>query len=143
MIVISITDIARQDPHRIPERSKFASFIWAGKSVRRDILTLPKEQGGVGFPDPVGYHEAIHLTRVLDWCTSQKKTWVQTEQATSEIPLEGLAWLPNTVIPKVVKQHPMVGATLRSFKKTFKKVKIAMPMSPMTPIVGNPHLSQV
>lgn len=79
-------------------RARFVRLIWAGKSarVRRDILTLPKERGGVGFPDPVGYYEASHLARVIDWCVVQKdKPWIHMEQATTNIPLEGIAWLLN------------------------------------------------
>lgn len=83
------------------------------------ILSLPKERGGIGFPDPVKYHEAAHLARVVDWCVLQKKPWVHMEQTTVALPLEGLAWLSDTDTPQTVKSHPMVGATLRTIKKDF------------------------
>ena len=71
-------------PIRIPMgflrdlRSGFTKFIWAGKSarIRREVLTLPKEKGGVGFPDPMSYHDATHMARVAEWCTHHReKPW--------------------------------------------------------------------
>lgn len=122
-------------------RSRLARFIWAGKPtrVRRDILTLRKERGGVGFPDPVGYYEASHLARVVDWCVLQKdKPLIHMEQATITIPLEGIVWLSDVEIPQAVRRHPTVGATLRSIKKIFKKTEISTYPSPMIPILGTP-----
>ena len=104
-------------------RSRFVKFIWAGKSprVRRAILTLPKERGGVGLPDPVSYYEASHLTRVVEWCTVQEeKPWIQLEQTITAIPLEGIVWLSEAEIPQGVKRHPTVGATIQVIKKIFK-----------------------
>lgn len=90
-------------------RSRFLRFIWARKPqrVRRAILMVPKQRGGIGFPDPVKYHEASLLARVVDWCVLQKKKpWVHMEQAMIEIPLEGLVWLPDADIPWAVRWVP-------------------------------------
>lgn len=91
----------------------------------------------MGFPDPVGYYEASHLARVADWCVLHKeKPWIHMEQATIDIPLEGLAWLWEVEIPQAARRHPIVGATLQSIKKIFKKTKMSTHPSPMIPILG-------
>lgn len=92
--------------------------------MRRNILTLPKERGGVGFPDPVGYHKASHLARVVDWCKPHRdKPWIHLEQAMIAVPLGGLVWLAKADIPQAVRKHPTVGATLRVTRKIFKKLR--------------------
>lgn len=99
-------------------RSRFLRFIWAGKParVRRAILRLPKEKGGIGFPNPVRYQEALNLARVMDWCALQKrKPWVHMEQATIDIPLEGLVWLPEVDVPRAVRKHPKGGRHLKIY----------------------------
>ncbi|XP_040178291.1 uncharacterized protein LOC120910599, partial [Rana temporaria] len=122
-------------------RMKFAGFIWAGKParVRRDILTLPKEKGGIGFPDPLAYYEAVHLSRVLDWCATPKiKPWILLEQAMIEIPLEGLIWLSKSILPQSVKKHPTIGTTINVVKKVFRKSNDETEANPLTPVLGNP-----
>ena len=122
-------------------RARFVRSIWAGKPprVRRAILTLPKERGGVGLPDPVSYYEAAHLARVVDWCTVQEaKPWIQLEQTITTIPLEGIVWLAEAEIPQEVKRHPTIGATIYTTRKIFKKTKMSTHPSPMIPILGNP-----
>lgn len=42
------------------------------------------------------------------------------EQASKDIPLEGLVWIPEAEVPAEVRKHP-IGATLRTIKKIFKK----------------------
>ena len=123
-------------------RSRFTKFIWAGKSarLRRDILTLPKDRGGVGLPDPVSYYEAAHLARVVEWCALQRtKPWILMEQKITKIPLEGLAWIQEVDIPQEVKKHPTIGATIRVMKRKFRKTKISEHVSPLVPVLGNPR----
>lgn len=51
-----------------------------------------------------------------------RKPWIEMEQATIALPLEGLAWLPDMDIPRSVKRYPMVGTTLRIIKNIFKTI---------------------
>lgn len=121
-------------------RSRFLRFIWAGKParVRRNILALPKGKGGIGFPDPVRYREALQLARVMEWCASVRKPHVQLEQATTKIPLEGIAWIEKSELPTIVKKHPLTGATICSIYMIFKKTNLSPNPSPMTPVLGAP-----
>ena len=131
-------------PIKIPQsylkelRSRFLKFMWAGKPARisRTILSLPKGKGGIGFPDLIKYQEAAHLAKVVDWCGQKEKPWIKMEQATVEVPLEGLAWTPDREITSEVKKHPTIGATIRIIKKIFVKTKLSEDPSPLAPILG-------
>lgn len=78
-------------PVRLPQnflaelRTRLTRFVWAGRPprLRIAILSLLKVQGGMGFPDPVGYYEASHLTIIMEWCImTDPKLWVDLAQAT-------------------------------------------------------------
>lgn len=49
--------------------------------------------GGLAVPDIYKYHQAAHLTRVLDWCRhGDHKIWTHLKQQFSTIPLHSAPW---------------------------------------------------
>lgn len=88
-----------------------------GQRLQRAILTLPKIREGMGFPDPVRYYKASHLTRIMEWVVqSEPKLWVDLEQATIDSTLVGIPWSPIRDCLMAVTLHPLVGATFRMAK---------------------------
>lgn len=70
----------------------FLHYLWGEIKARTNsaILTPPKPRG-IGFPDSVRYHAAVHLMRLVDWCAQKDvKMWIELEQAAVPVPLEGL-----------------------------------------------------
>lgn len=64
----------------------FTEFIWAHRHprIRRSLLTLPKQYGGLAISDLHKYYQAAHLSRMIDWCQlGDLKTWPSLEQAQS------------------------------------------------------------
>lgn len=124
-------------------RTIFGTFVLAGKGPRinRKILSLPKQFGGLGLPDPIRYHRAVHLARVTEWCRlKEPKPWVRIEQNAVDIPLAGLPWLGGNT-PQSARSHPTIGPTVRLSRSTFSNPAISSLPSPLTPVIGNPKFT--
>lgn len=101
----------------------FTKYIWGNKRPRIQgcLLTLPKMFGGI--PDIQKYHQATHLTWVIDWCRhGDQKLWTQLEQF-STIPLHRAPWCFQA-LPPVLKVHPAISPTLRVCNLLFKNLAI-------------------
>lgn len=117
------------------------TLIWTSKTPRLSWarLTLPKSLGGLGLPDIQKYHWACHLTRIADWHLHyHNKNWIQLEQVFITIPLRHLPWINPHKIPKDVKSHPLIDATLLNFKAACKHLQLQPTPGPMTPLEDNP-----
>lgn len=54
-------------------------FIWAHSSahISHAYLSLPKQTGGIAFPDPIKYHQETHLAWVITRCRDyEHKLWI-------------------------------------------------------------------
>lgn len=61
------------------------------------------------FPDPVKYHAAVYLMRVIDWSNQKNvKPLLEIEQAAISVPLEGLG-LASPI--GSILTHPLIGDT--------------------------------
>lgn len=79
------------------------NFFGKPSRVCRSILSLPKKNDGIGFPDQIKYQEDAHQARVINWCIQQdKKPWGDLEHATIDLTLASLSWLPNSTRPSIV-----------------------------------------
>lgn len=119
---------------------EFLIFLWADASpqISLKILTLPKAEGGIGFPDPILYQQVVHLSRVIDWCCHGKsKQWITVEQILCLYWLPGLPW---PLFPTTSSRlgSPLIALMLKIFKKA--SLKLGMPgyPSPLSPILGSP-----
>lgn len=89
--------LLRSLPIKIPQsffkalQSVLLEFLWGHKKARIkfQLLTRPKEQGGMGIPNFYNYYLASHLTRVIDWhCHTESKDWVLLEASLYQTPLK-------------------------------------------------------
>lgn len=118
-------------------------FIWAHKLPRTkmQILTRPKEKGGIGLSDFFSYYRAVHLSRIVDWhCNKESKQWVGMELEDASIPLLTSPWLTSAP-PEDMRNHPLIGATLKVARSTIHTTGLSSLPSPMTPVIGNPDFA--
>lgn len=121
----------------------FIKFVWAYKKPRFSfhLMTLPKQHGGLAFPDIRAYYQAIHIGRIVDWCRhSRSKLWALIEQAQTCIPLSKALWCYDHLQPPL-KSHPLIGTTLRIGSVASKQYSLSSSDSPLFPILGNPQFS--
>lgn len=119
----------------------FTQFIWANKKpcIRRALLSLPKQYGGLELPDVRQYSQVTHLGRVLDWRHNMMtKLCVQVEQAQTDIPLKGALWCYDS-LPSGLKSHPLLGTTLRHSSQVSIQSSLTSSTSPLYPILGHPN----
>lgn len=114
-ILPRILYLFRTLPIKIPQsffkklQSIQLDFVWAHKQprIKFDLITRPKERGGMGPPDYRKYYYASHITRNVDWhCHQNLKDWVSLESELSPIPLKFSPWIPWTGYPLTLKLHP-------------------------------------
>lgn len=125
-------------------RAVFFDFIWAHKRPRlnRRQIMLPKQYGGLAVPDLRKYYQATHLTRLIDWNRHQSmKLWTSLEQAQCEIPLDRAPWCHNS-LPRVVKNHPLIGTTTQLCSTLFTRADLVPLKSPLRPVLGNPEFAR-
>lgn len=119
------------------------NFLWGYKAKRLShlILTLPKNQGGIGFPDPFKYYYVVHLTRALDWTKhASEKQCVGMEQAGSSFSLSTLLW-HTSALPVPRKSHPLIGTTLSVVEKTGCVTRVFHTPSPLSLVIGAQEFS--
>lgn len=131
-------------PHYFNQTSAlFSNFIWANKRPRlnKRLITLPKIFGGLAVPDLRKYQQATHLTRLIDWIRHKHtKLWTLLEQTQSIIPLNRLPWCHNS-LPRMLKNHPLIGVTSRICASLFTHAKLTSCNSPLRPILGTPDFT--
>lgn len=121
----------------------FTRFIWANKKpcIRRTMLSLPKQYGGLALPDIRQYFLATQLGPILDWRRNAKtKLWVRIEQAQTDIPLKSAFWCYD-LLPSGLKTHPLLGTTLRYSSQVSIQYSLTSNNSPLYPILGNPNFA--
>lgn len=107
--------------------------------ISHDLLSRPKNLGGIGLPNIFHYHTATRLTRIVDWNVhTQKKDWVSLEASFTKLSLNSLPWNSPKQVPPDIQTHPMIGPTLRCFHQSCKKTSISSNPGPLTPIKLNP-----
>lgn len=103
---------------------------------RQIYLSCQKKSGGIEFPDPIWYYQAVHLSRILDWCNlTRVKNWIPIEQSIMSIPLKAIPWLSKNC-PNQVKEHPIVGTTYKIARSIKPRIINSLQMTNMTPWVG-------
>lgn len=120
-------------------------FVWAHKRpwIKFNLITRPKDKGGMGLPDYRKYYHASHITRIIDWhCHQNLKDWVFLENELSPIPLKFSSWIPWISYPPTLKQHPLLNANLSIFHLLTKKSDLFSPLSPLTPLRNNSDFPQ-
>uniref|UniRef100_A0A803JJA9 Reverse transcriptase domain-containing protein n=1 Tax=Xenopus tropicalis TaxID=8364 RepID=A0A803JJA9_XENTR len=123
-------------------KSLFTRFIWNGKNPRLKYrqLILPKEKGGRGLPDAYSYYIAIHLARILNWVSGEKrKDWCILEQSFSPIPLENIIWAEQDTYSCETKQHPLIQATLNVWKRNKETYMLTSSPYILQPLIKNPN----
>lgn len=118
----------------------FTKFIWVHRHprIRRTLLSLPKQYGGLAVPDMYKYYQAVHLGRLLDWCQhGDLKIWPGLEQAQSRELLHRAPWCFRDLASNT-KLHPTIGPTLH-ICYNLSKGKLSTQDSPLVPILGNPQ----
>lgn len=104
-------------------------------------MILPKQHGGLAFPDILAYYQAIHVGRIVDWCRhGRSKLWALIQQAQTCIPLSRALWCYDHLQP-LLKRHPLMGTTLRIGSVAIKHHSLSSLDSPLFPILGNPQFS--
>lgn len=99
---------------------------------------LPKRYRGLAVPDIRKYHQAIHLSRMVDWNRhADYKLWVRIEQAQSDVPLGGASWL-HASLSRKMKNQPLIGNTAKICSVLLSSPSISSSTSPLYPIMGNP-----
>lgn len=118
------------------------SFLWADRPARLgwNRLTLPKQKGGIGLPDPSLYYTACQLTRIVDWHVHwSSKDWVSLKDAILGIRVAHLPWIEPHSTPNACKSHPLIGPTLTTFRVTCRSFDTTPSPGPMTPLTQNPY----
>lgn len=102
-------------------------FLWADKKprIKFNLLTLPKNRGGVGLPDFKKYHQASHITRIIDWhCHEMNKDWIQLEQNLVPFQIPFYLWSSHSKTENKIN-HPLIANTLNIWHKIAGKYKLA------------------
>lgn len=123
--------------------SLFTTFLWAGKKPRlpRKTLSLQKQHGGMAMPEIKTYYQAVHLSRLVDWCRHQEtKLWPQIEQSQSDIPLNRAPWNGST-LPTRIRSHPLIGPTTSICTRLISQTSLSTKNSLLRPILGNPQFT--
>lgn len=105
------------------------------------LLTSPKNKGGIGLPDFKKYHNATHITRLIDWhCHGDNKDWVQLELSYNKQQLLYFPWTNHAKSLNNMK-HPLINTTIDILHKIATTHKIASIPGPLAPIEGNPDFA--
>lgn len=82
-------------------RAEFINFLWSywSRRILYQILLLPKVWGRMGFPKPIKYHQAMHMSRVLNWIKhGALKCCVSLEQDIASLSILTLPWQPSLLL---------------------------------------------
>lgn len=123
-------------------RKAIGSFIWAGKPARinRAVLTRPKEQGGLAFPDLSVYLKSVFVTRIVDWFhNAESKQWVKLEEIVAT-KLKSLTWIKRENRPPVDELPFLVASTLKVWDGLVGRGIGSKYVGPMTPPLQQPRI---
>lgn len=91
------------------------------------------------FPNFKNYVLATHLIRIIDWtCHVDNKDWVLLENNLGPIPLSHSPWIPWDHCSKQLKQHHLIGATLKNLQTITWLPSLTTSPGPLTPLTANP-----
>lgn len=116
------------------------NLIWAHKQphIKLTLLSKLKAQSGMGLPNFKYYYYAAHLTRIVDWHHHEhNKYWVTLEHTWLSSPFKCMPWIPNTLQPLTIKQHPLIPWTFTD--KLSMDLQISSTPNPLTPLPRNPE----
>uniref|UniRef100_A0A8C5PAU0 Reverse transcriptase domain-containing protein n=1 Tax=Leptobrachium leishanense TaxID=445787 RepID=A0A8C5PAU0_9ANUR len=122
-------------------RRTLSRFVWSQTRprVRLHTMMLPKQAGGVAYPDVCRYFLASHLIRVVEWSTGGRGAlWLDLEGDAVTVPLWALPWISRSDRPGDVTSHPLLAATLRVWDRTARSHRLSTFPSPLLPLMHNP-----
>lgn len=91
-------------------------------------VTFAQTAWDIVFYDPIAYHEATMLARIVDWCALEKhKQWLALEKHFLTLPLQVLPWLyMDWIVGLPEVSHPLTKALLRVVKCLFLAEGVAL-----------------
>ncbi len=121
---------------------QFNTFIWHNKPacIRKDILQLPKPEGGLALPNFRGYFWACNINKLLYWQLraddSSCPLWVHTEISSSPCSLHSLICSQLPTSANMVSRNPVVTNTLKIWTQ-FRKHHDLHRASILAPVLNN------
>uniref|UniRef100_A0A672FWV9 Reverse transcriptase domain-containing protein n=1 Tax=Salarias fasciatus TaxID=181472 RepID=A0A672FWV9_SALFA len=108
---------------RVSEIEKvFSTFIWKGKTPRlkRALLKLPKERGGLTFPDIRMYNWACHGRIIREWIQSYLNGEDDPSESWSCTPYNLLGEVTAPKIAPDLRRNPIVYNLMKSWRDMYK-----------------------
>lgn len=98
-------------------QSQFLKFIWNNNRpwLKLATLSLPKSQGGTGFPNFSLYNHVCQLAKIVDWhFQASNKDWLGPESDIKSVPCTALSLPPPNALHLTYPIHHASCTTLLS-----------------------------
>lgn len=136
-LLLLVTNLGISLQNKLKQLQVYSSLL--NYKTASQLLAQTKEDGGIGFPDPLLYWKAIQMSKVMDLCQhGHHKSWFSIQQSIYKFPLPfppWLKWAPTTAVSTLPLFEPMIHV----MRGLIRGQKTHVLISGMSLVIENPY----